>query len=91
MSVLYSDDYLALSPPSSSGQICPKTQQFFRIVKQLPLELQGILCLRVYGEKKDFIPGKYIDNSFREVIKMVHSGNKEVVPDWWRSMRSDAD
>ena len=45
--------------------------RFFNIARQLPLELQMVLCHRVVGSAKDIIPGKESEVAFKSLTKRL--------------------
>lgn len=49
-------------------------QRFFAVTMKLPMELQALVCLRVYGSSSDLLPGKHSEGAFREVVRMICVG-----------------
>jgi len=45
--------------------------RFFSITRELPLELQMVLCFRQVGSGKEIIPGKESEAAFRELARML--------------------
>ena len=54
----------------SSGNQAPAAR-FFTIARQLPLELQMVLCYRVVGSAKEIIPGKDSEVAFKSLAKSL--------------------
>jgi len=63
--ILLSDDYLSLKPSAQNI----KTAQFFRIGRRLPIELQMVLCLRVFDKKGVTISSVLVNQALRDVLK----------------------
>jgi len=47
--------------------------RFFRIVTQLPLELQMVLCYRLVGIEKEIIPGMVSEVAFKNLTNTLTS------------------
>lgn len=56
------DDYL-----SFGERISAQTGRFFKITKQLPMELQMLICNLQYRRKKIFIPKKDLESALRKM------------------------
>ena len=63
MTVLLCDDFLRLNETASSAS------RFFNIAKQLPIELQMIVCHRAHGSGKDNIKSKVFEPAFKHIVK----------------------
>jgi len=48
-----------------------KRTRFFNIARQLPLELQMVLCLRQVGSAKEIIQGKDSEVAFKELARRL--------------------
>jgi hypothetical protein len=46
--------------------------RFFSIAKELPMELQMVLCHRVVGSMRMNIPGEQRELAFRELTQKLH-------------------
>ena len=62
--VLFSDSYLQLR---SSEAPRSRSRRFLEMAARLPLELQMVLCHRVYGSMKQNIPTKYSELAFQRL------------------------
>ena len=47
------------------------TARYFEIARQLPLELQMMLCFRQVGSTKEIVPGKESEVAFKELAKLL--------------------
>ena len=66
--VLNTDGYLT----HLSGSKCKKsTKRWFSIVKQLPMELQMLICHRTYGSSKNNIRSEKVGGSLKRVIGCI--------------------
>lgn len=85
LTVLYSDQYLALVAPSSTSSSSTatateeaaapqeeKAARFFRVITRLPLELQMIVCNRVFRLARDLISTKDSEPAFRYMVHTYH-------------------
>jgi len=45
--------------------------RFFLIARQLPLELQMVLCFRLVGSAKEIIPGKESEAAFKSLATRI--------------------
>ena len=61
--VFLCDDYLRIKQPESNSKI----GRFFRITSHLPMELQMIVCHRVYGLAKENIPSRDSELAFKNL------------------------
>jgi hypothetical protein len=59
ITVFLCDDFLRLKEPNSSAT------RFFNIASQLPMELQMVLCYRVFGSSKENIKSKDSEVAFK--------------------------
>ena len=57
--VFFSDHFLRLS-----SSIHPDTERFFKICTQLPLEVQMVLCNRMYGSARDVVFSRFSEKGF---------------------------
>jgi len=58
--VFHSDDFVVINERASSF-----TRRFFNITSQLPLDLQMVLCNRIFGSQRDIILSKYSEPYFK--------------------------
>jgi len=58
--VFHSDDFVVINERASSF-----TRRFFKITSRLPLDLQMLLCNRVFGSPKDIILSKHSEPYFK--------------------------
>jgi len=58
--VFHSDDFVVINERASSF-----TRRFFKITSQLPLDLQMVLCNRVFGSPRDIILSKHSEPYFK--------------------------
>jgi hypothetical protein len=63
--VFLSDGLLRIARKAKGLPISKKARAFFRIARQLPLELQMILCYRAAGSGRSLIPGEAREDGFR--------------------------
>ena len=64
--VFHSDGFVA------PGHRAPaRSKSFFAIASQLPLELQMVLCNRVYGSPKDLVASKHSETGFWWLMRKV--------------------
>ena len=49
-------------------------RRLFRIARQLPLELQMILCRRMVGSMRNTIAGRDIEPALRDLVKKIYQG-----------------
>lgn len=61
--IFVGDDYLAFRNAPKSFEVL----RFFRIARRLPLEMQMILCHRVFGSTQDLVPKKLAEQAFKLV------------------------
>jgi hypothetical protein len=73
MIVFLADDFVTLKPdtssPSSSSSFNQPTRRFFRIALTLPMDLQMVLCNRLFTSGKDIVLGKHSEPAFRKLGK----------------------
>ena len=60
------DDYLTFFKPKQPKS---KEQRFFEIAMRLPLELQMVLCNKLFGIAKDLIPVKNREEAFQDLTQ----------------------
>ena len=65
MTVFLCDGYLRIKTTNNSV-----SERFFRIICRLPMELQMIICCRVYGPSKDNILSRDSEVAFRHLAKV---------------------
>ena len=63
--VFLCDDYLRIRGAESKSEVA----RFFRIASRLPMELQMMICHRVYGSAKENIPSKNSEPAFKNLAK----------------------
>jgi hypothetical protein len=61
--VFFCDDFLRLNKAHSPSDAA----RFFNIVSQLPMELQMVLCYRVFGSAKENIESKDSEVGFKSL------------------------
>jgi hypothetical protein len=66
MTVFLCDDFLRLKEANS-----PAALRFFKIAKKLPMELQMMLCYRVFGSAKENIKSKDSEPAFKRLAKTL--------------------
>jgi ankyrin repeat protein len=74
--VFFSDDYVTLASPqaaSSSSRKSSDLRRFFGIAVNLPMELQMILCNRIYGSLEENIPTKLLEPSLMRIAHLISS------------------
>jgi len=59
--IFHSDSFVRLGDSTAPSF----TKRFFRISSQLPLEIQMVLCNRVFGSPKDIVLSKYSEPVFK--------------------------
>jgi len=84
--VFFCDGYLQINPSiltttcnPASGRIqdeliyqaCQNAIRFFRLVGQLPFELQMVLCNRLVGSPKNFILSKHSEPAFKRLADLL--------------------
>ena len=68
MTVFLCDDYLRIKEPNASdGAHLSGTARFFNTIKRLPMELQMVLCYRVYESAKQNIKSKDSEAAFKSL------------------------
>jgi len=62
--IFFTDGHAQLGP---SQKALPESAaaRFFSIAAQLPLELQMVLCSRMFGSPRVIVPKKYSEQGFR--------------------------
>jgi len=65
--VLVSDGILQIKDTTTPSPAA----RFFSIARQLPLELQMVICYRMVGSGKEIIPGKENEVAFKEVARSL--------------------
>jgi hypothetical protein len=75
MVIFLSDDHLVVrgntaTMTTTSGSPCEERgKRFFRIIVRLPIELQMLLCHRVFGSTKNNILTRNSEPAFRSLAK----------------------
>ena len=64
--VFLCDDYLRIRRRESNSEV----GRFFGIASRLPMELQMLLCHRVYGSAKDNIPSRNSEPAFKHLASL---------------------
>jgi len=59
--VFHSDDFVVINEKTAHSD----TRRFFRITSQLPLDLQMVLCNRVFGSPRDIVLSKRSEPYFK--------------------------
>jgi hypothetical protein len=76
--VFLSDDFLSLKPDTSDDgdnvDQNRKTKRFFVIARMLPMELQMVLCNRIFKSPKDLVLKKHSEPGFKKLAKLESSG-----------------
>jgi len=67
LEVFVSDGLLQIKDTTSPSPAA----RFFKIVSQLPLDLQMVLCYRVVGSAKDIVKGKDSEVAFKELARRL--------------------
>jgi hypothetical protein len=94
MMVFLCDDFLRIKEPSSassssssSSNAIPDTatvnvtvtaSRFFKITKGLPMELQMVLCYRVFGSGKENIKSKHSEAAFKHLAKTYNMSSSSL-------------
>lgn len=69
--VLLCDEHLQLA------KIGPRrTHRFFRIMASLPMELQMMVCHRVYESAEEYVPRETSEMAFRSLVRRVEVGGQ---------------
>jgi len=68
LTVLHSDSYLLLKSPASDDRQITQATRFFKMTSRLPLELQMIVCNRVFRVSRDLISTKDSEPAFRYLV-----------------------
>jgi hypothetical protein len=73
MIIFLCDDFLRLKNPtdSPSSSNTTGTSRFFTIMMSLPIELQMMLCYRVFGSSKENIKSKDSEPAFKHLVKKL--------------------
>jgi len=64
-----------LQTKATGVKVEAKRTRFFNIARNLPLELQMVLCYRVVGSAKEIIPGKESEVAFKELARSLLSSS----------------
>jgi len=64
-----------LATPESESY--KRTLRFFNIAARLNMDLQMVLCNRLYGLTKDVISSKYSEAAFRNVVRRFLTKRRE--------------
>jgi len=62
--VFFSDGFLTLKPPADD-EFSQKVGRFFNLASRLPMDLQMVLCSRMFGSPRDVILSKDSERGFR--------------------------
>jgi len=65
---LVSDGYLSLKKSSFETEEEVRAQRFFMIAKRVPLEIQMIMCRRIFLSSKTFILANETEAALRKVL-----------------------
>jgi len=66
LAVFVSDELLQVNDLTPTPAL-----RFFKIITQLPLELQMVLCYRLVGSGKDIISGKDSEEAFKSLAESL--------------------
>ena len=69
LTVFLCDDLLCLKTPTKVTATA--ASRFFDVVKRLPMELQMVLCRRVFGSAKDSVLSKDSEVAFKSLAKIL--------------------
>jgi hypothetical protein len=69
MTVFLCDDFLRLKEANSAAT---SAARFFNIASYLPMELQMVLCYRVFGSSKENIKSKDSEAAFKSLARTFH-------------------
>ena len=70
--VFLCDDLLTVRTESSpSSDTTKKAARFFQIAQSLPMELQMVLCSRVFGSSKDIVLTKHSEPAFKKLVILL--------------------
>lgn len=64
--VFFADGFVALTPRAPAQVV-----RFLRIAHKLPMDLQMVLCNRLFGSPKDNVPSKYSEPGFKLLARDV--------------------
>ena len=68
--VFLCDDLVSLSVPApTDDEAATNTRRFFAIAAALPMDLQMVLCNRMYGSHKDLVLTKHSEPAFKRLAK----------------------
>ena len=69
--IFLSDDFLAMSPApqgkATEWDLTVGVRRFFAIAVKLPMDLQMVLCNRIFGSGKDIVLTKSSEPGFRKL------------------------
>jgi len=68
------DDLLTMSAGSSTSSL-HKAARFFQIARCLPMELQMVLCNRVFGARKNSVLTKHSEPAFKKLGRLLVTSN----------------
>ena len=66
--VMLTDGYFSLKQKLNQHKTDSKIRQFYGITVQLPMELQMVICNRIFGFHADLISVSIIDKGLREIV-----------------------
>ena len=67
--VFLCDGLLATTKPSAAG--ASEVARFFQIAIQLPMELQMVLCNRMFGSGKDYVLTRHSEPAFKKLARLL--------------------
>jgi hypothetical protein len=67
--VFFSDEFLTLKTGDKETK-SEKAQRFFKIVRQLPMELQMVLCNRMFGSSKELVLTEISEPAFKKLARL---------------------
>jgi hypothetical protein len=74
MTIFLCDDFLRLREPITASSLSADTaagaSRLFNIAKKLPMELQMVLCYRVFGSGKENIKSKDSEPAFKHLAQI---------------------
>lgn len=67
---MFSDDYLQYKTPfnskvHSNEEGSHEAVRFFMMTKRVPLELQMLICKKIYNSKSKFYSGRRVENALK--------------------------
>lgn len=67
--IFYTDGLLV--PDEKNPALTGKTRRFFKMITKLPLEMQMVLCHRMFGSPRDVISGREAEPAFKWLVRQV--------------------